>query len=136
VAYKVIQFFTYLLLSLLAAFVLLYPFYLRDTTPARYKGTWESIGSAFGNRYGAIYALNIYWGLNVGLAVGVFTKKFSIPLITVLLYFLLFTPVLLWYPFHLKGKKPEKYKGIWRRIGEWIGDPRDAFPNLRKKQKR
>lgn len=132
VAYKVIQFLTCSLLSLLAAFVLLYPFYLRDTTPARYKGIWQSIGSAFGNRYGAIYALNIYWGLNVGLVVGIFTEKSFIPFMAVLLYILLFTLVFLWYPFHLKEKKPEKYKGVWKRIGEWMGDPRDAFPNLRK----
>jgi hypothetical protein len=83
------------------------------------------------NRYWVVWLLNFYLGLNVSFIVGSFTQK-SFGLIAGLLYFLLLTPVFLWYPFHLKEKKPEKYKGIWKRIGEWIGDPRDSFPTWRK----
>lgn len=127
---------TFFLFYVLLAFVLLYPFYLRDHKPERYKGIWRAIGSLLGNnRYWVVWLLNLYLALSVSFVVTSFTQK-SIGLIAGLLYFSFFSPIFLWYPFYLKEQKPEKYKGIWRRIGEWIGDPREAFPNLRKKQKR
>jgi len=122
----------FFLLYLFSAFLLLYPFYLRDHKPARYKGVWQKIGTLFGNnRYWVIWLLNFYLGLGLSNVVGFFAPKY-IGLIVALLYFLFSSLIFLWYPFHLKDKKPEKYKGIWKRIGEWIGDPRDAFRNLRK----
>lgn len=117
----------FFLLCLLLAFVLLYPFYLKDHKPAHYKGIWRAIGIVFRNRYGVIWLTNFYLALNVSHVAGYFTNNKLMKIMIMLLYFLLFTPVFLWYPFHLKYKRPEKYKGTWRRIGEWLGNPRDAF---------
>jgi len=35
---------------------------------------------------------------------------------------------LLWYPYYLRRKQPEKYRGTWKRIGDWMGDVNEAFP--------
>ncbi|MEW5953480.1 MAG: hypothetical protein AB1815_07025 [Bacillota bacterium] len=121
----------FLLLSLLFSFLLLYPLYLRDSHPDRYKGTYHAIESVFGNRYGVIWVLLLHWGLMVSFVVGHFTDKFLIKVLAMLLYFSLFIPLFLWYPYYLKKRRPEKYKGIWRRIGEWLGDPISAFPSWR-----
>ncbi|ODA40003.1 hypothetical protein DSBG_3209 [Desulfosporosinus sp. BG] len=42
-------------------------------------------------------------------------------------YLLLFSLIIMWYPFYLKYKNPKKYKGFWKIVGEWLGEPRDAF---------
>lgn len=117
------------LASLLLAFVLLYPFYLREQRPTHYRGIWRAVGSTFRNRYGAIWVLNLYFGSSLSITVGSLTQSRSLRLLAWMLYFLIITPTLLWYPFHLKEKSPEKYKGIWRLIGEWLGDPGIAFPS-------
>lgn len=119
------------LITLLFAFILLYPFYLQGHAPARYKGAWRAIGSMFKNRYGAIWVLIVYLGINVFTVADIFTRKHFIGLLATFIYFSLFTPVFLWYPFYLKERRPEKYRGIWKRIGEWLGDPRVAFPSSR-----
>ncbi|MEW6171587.1 MAG: hypothetical protein AB1510_00755 [Bacillota bacterium] len=121
----------FLLISLLLASVLLYPFYLKDHKSARYKGVWQKIGTLFGNRYWVVWWLNFNLGLGLSNVVDSFAFKYT-GLIAAPLYVLFSSLIFLWYPFNLKDKKPEKYKGVWKRIGEWIGDPRDAFPNLRK----
>lgn len=121
----------FILLSLFFSFFLLYPLYLRDNKPAFYKGTWRVIGSIFRNRYGVFWVLILYFGINIFFVAGFFTQEYFIRFLAMLLYFSIFMPVFLWYPYHLKEKRPEKYKGIWRLIGDWLGDPKNAFPSWR-----
>ena len=128
-----IELFIFLLITLPFAFILLYPYYLRDKKPASYIGVWRVIGSIFRNRYGAAVVLHVYLAVSIPRLVGVFTQQDpTIGWLAIIIYLLVVTPTLLWYPLHLKDKRPEKYKGIWRRIGEWLGDPRIAFPIRRK----
>ena len=122
----------FLLTTLLFAFILLYPFYLRDSRPTHYKGFWRVIGFLFKNRYGAIWVLNVYLAVSVFFIAGSFTQRYLIRLLAMLLYLALFTPIFLWYPYYLKEKRPERYKGIWRNIGKRRKDPRIAFPRWRK----
>ncbi|GAW29883.1 hypothetical protein [Carboxydocella sp. ULO1] len=117
---------------LVYAFFLLYPFYLRDKQPQRYKGIWLEIGTLFRNRYGALIVLNITLGLTINFIIKSYTNNGAFGFISMIVYYLIFSTTFLWYPFYLKEKKASKYKGIWKVIGDWIGDPRSAFPHRKR----
>lgn len=108
----------------LLAFIFLYSFHLRDKRNARYSGVWSAIGDFFGYRYGAVWLLNMFTALAVSNFVSGIAGRFVPGLVAMLAFFLLFTPAFLWYPLHLREKNPAKYRGTWKRIGDWLGGPR------------
>lgn len=116
--------FLYFVTNLLAGFFLLYPFYLRDKKPQYYKGIWLWVGTIFKNRGGAVYFLIILSGFSIGNIIELLTQIFDLPLKILVTgaWITFFGLVFLCYPFHLKHKSPEKYQGIWRAIGEWLGE--------------
>jgi len=111
-----------ILLNLLMAFVLLYPFYLRDNRPSSYRGVWKSIGSYTRDRYGSVWLLIVTCGGTLFLITSNYIDEFAFHLILVLVY-LIFSGLLLLYPYHLKYSFPERYVGFWRNLGEWMGEP-------------
>lgn len=108
----------------LLTILFLYPFHLRDKKPARYRGIWAAIGGFFGNRYSALWLLNMFTGLFIFNFVAVFAEGFIPRMAAMLVFFVIILPIYQWYPFYLKEKKPAKYRGIWKRIGDWLGEPR------------
>lgn len=110
------------LLDMTAAFILLYPFYLRDRRPSDYRGVWKAIGSFTGDRHGSVWLLIVLCG-------GTFFMITSNHTFSLLLYsavvaaYLIFSGLLLLYPYYLKYRFPERYVGIWRNVGEWMGEP-------------
>lgn len=111
------------LLNILTAFVLLYPFYLRDNRPSSYRGIWKSIGSYTRDRYGAVWLLIISCGGTLFLITSHYIPEPAFYLILVLVVYLTFSGLLLLYPYHLKYSYPERYVGFWKTLGEWMGEP-------------
>lgn len=107
---------------LLFAFILLYPFHLRDNKPQHYKGIWLLLGTFIKNRYGAVWMLNVGLGIDIGNKIRSCTQNYLLGIIATSIWILFFGGIFLWYPFHLKHKRPEKYQGIWKTIGEWLGE--------------
>ena len=107
--------------------MLLYPFYLRDRRPEKYRGVWLSLGNFLRDRYGAVWFLVIIGG---GTTFNVTSGFIRSPLAYLLLMmvYLLFSGLLLLYPYHLRYRYPERYVGFWRHVGEWMGEPVVAFP--------
>lgn len=110
------------LLNLMAAFILLYPFYLRDKRPSSYRGVWKSVGSYTRDRYGSVWLLIICCGGTFFLITSNYIHKPAYYFILMLVY-LIFSGLLLIYPYHLKYRYPERYVGFWRNLGEWMGEP-------------
>ena len=108
----------------LLAIVFLYALHLRDKKPGRYRGIWAAIGGFFGNRYSAVWLLNMFTGLAIFNFVAAFAEGFLPRIAAMLAFFVIISPIYQWYPFYLKEKKPAKYRGIWKRIGDWLGEPR------------
>lgn len=86
------------------------------------------IGSLFKNRYGSFWFFNFFSGMSIFNIVLLYTHKIILSLILMIIYYLLFSIIILWFPFFLKYKQPKNYRGIWKKIGEWLGDPLIAFP--------
>lgn|GEM_PF-6403058 len=109
-------------LNFMAAFILLYPFYLRDNRPSSYKGVWRAIGNYTRDRYGSVWLLIITGGGTLFLITSNYIQEPAFHLALVLVY-LFFSGLLLLYPYHLKYSSPERYVGFWKNLGEWMGEP-------------
>lgn len=110
------------------AFLLLYPFHLRDNNPQHYKGIWLLIGNILVNRYGAIWLLNVCLGINIGNEAWISTHNYLLGSAITIIWISFFGFIFLGYPFYVKHKRPEKYKGLWKAIGEWLGEWRVPPP--------
>lgn len=115
------------LFNFMAAFILLYPFYLRDNRPSGYKGIWRYIGSYIRDRYGSVWLLIIIGGGTLFMITSNYIQEPAFHIILVVVY-LIFSSLLLLYPYHLKYCFPERYVGFWRNLGEWMGEPLVDLP--------
>ena len=106
------------------AFVLLFPFYLRDKGTKLNNGVWLLIGELLRIRFYAVLVLNLIIGPQINVFVGTIMGKPIVGFILMTLYLILIIAVFL-YPFYLKDNKPEKYTGLLKSFAEWLGDPRD-----------
>lgn len=100
-------------------FFLLYPFYLRDNKPEKHKGIWLLIGQIFKNRSGSLCFIILYLGFSIGTIVGQQKNNQHLGALLLVIWIGFSYLCLLWYPYHLKHNRPEKYTGLWRTIGEW-----------------
>ncbi|MFZ5642250.1 MAG: hypothetical protein ACOY46_01515 [Bacillota bacterium] len=116
-----------LILNICVAFIMLYPFYLRDKKPSKYRGIWFIIGDFLKDRHGAVWMLIILLG---GLIFNISAYYIQGPLLYTLLIigYMIFSVTVLLYPYHLKYKTPERYVGLWKSMGEWMGEPLIAIP--------
>lgn len=117
----------FLFTILIIGFLLLYPFYLKENKPERLKGIWVKLEYFCGNRYGAIWIIYIFLGLSIFNITSIYVNELVLKLIIVLIYFILIGFIFLWYPYYLRYKKNNRYNGIWKFIGDWMGDPFEVF---------
>ena len=109
-------------ITLLVAFLLLYPFHIRDYNPKRHLELWLWIRAFFKNRSGAISGVMICSAVGIIQAIIMGTQNIPLGVITALIWMSFFGGIFR-YPYYLKQKKPEKYKGLWKTIGEWLREP-------------
>lgn len=102
------------------AILLLLPFHTKEKQINSRKRTLK-------NRFGALFVLNNIIFMTILGTLWRFIDHFLISIIISLIYYVLAAFILL-YPNFLQRKHLDKYKGIWKDIGDWLGDPREVFP--------
>ncbi|ADG83588.1 hypothetical protein [Thermincola potens] len=108
-------------LTFLVAFLLLYPFHIRDYDPKRHLELWLWIRAFFKNKSGAVSGIIMFSAIGIFEAIIMGTQNIPFGVITVLIW-ISFVGGVFRYPYYLKHKKPEKYKGFWKTIGEWLSE--------------
>ncbi|GGK29834.1 hypothetical protein GCM10010965_23340 [Caldalkalibacillus thermarum] len=73
-------------------------------------------------RFRSVWALLIFISLISGYIVLRSTGNFLYYIVVVSIVFSLLYTLFLAGPFYYKYKKPDKYSGFWKKIGEWYGE--------------
>ena len=107
----------------ICCFILLFPFRSKENRSIPEKGL---IRGLLKNRFGAVHVLNNLVLVAILSTLLAYTRDLLKSIIITLIFIMLPT-FILWYPNYLEKKHPDKYKGIWIKIGNWLGDPRDVF---------
>ncbi|SHH04821.1 hypothetical protein SAMN02745221_01554 [Thermosyntropha lipolytica DSM 11003] len=112
---------------LVFAFVLLLPFHLKDVNSRYYRGFLKFIPDLLKTRYYACMLLFVVTGIIVGNTARVVSESIVFGLLCIIIFIIIIFPFFFWLPFVIRNLFPDKYKGIWKKIGDWLEGPRYLF---------
>lgn len=110
----------FILPLLLYSFLLLFPFYLKQKKPQKYKGVWLFIGEILRTRFNALMGLNFLIGHHLNIVIGLISGSPTIGYACMVAYLVIITPAVFWYPFFIRESKPESFRGLIKVIADWM----------------
>jgi len=100
--------------------LLLLPFHFKTKEPHRYKGIWKFIGELLRTRFNACLGLNFLIGHHFNTVIGLITGKPAVGYASMVIYLVVVTPAVFWYPFSVRDSKQGFFRGLVKVIADWL----------------